>query len=129
RTDAGLFSWLAPAEAACNHQMNDQEQFVVEHQDDAFPDATDRSHDRPGHGGDRGFHRSQDERAAQQDTVEALPSDPFSERLDVDRNVWEFWHGGGGTTSVLPALARVLESKGSARRALLDAKMQVGGAE
>src|SRR5436189_6456532 len=101
--------------------MDDQEQFVIEHQHDALADAANRAHHGTVDRLEGRIHRSQDERTTQRDTLEAAADDPLGERFDVNGYVRKFGHGGEIPVYFRPSW--VLPRQNVRRRASMAAEM------
>ena len=90
---------LAPAQAARDHQVDDEKQIVVEGEDDALADAAHAADDRAVDRVDRRIDRAEDERAVEREPLEAAADDVARQRLEVDDDVGEFGHDERLTTS------------------------------
>ena len=86
----GFFPGVAPAQPAGDHQVNDQEEVVVEHEHDALADAAHAADDLAVSGVERRIDGAQDERAEEPDPLEAPADDVRGQRFDVDDDVGQF---------------------------------------
>ena len=90
RAHAGLLPRLAPPQAAGDHQVDDQEQVVGEHQHDALADAAHVADGLAVERVDRRIDGPENEGAEEVDSLEAPAGDVAGQRLDVDNDVWQF---------------------------------------
>src|SRR4029077_5454896 len=81
-----------PAEAAGDHQMDDEEELAVEFEHDALAEAADGVDVPAFQLGRRRIERAEDKRARQSDFEQRLPEEPLLERFDVDGHIREFRH-------------------------------------
>ena len=92
RPDARRSARLAPAQPPRDHQVDDQEELVVELEHDALADAPHAADDLAGDRVDRRRHRAQDERARQHHLFEHSAGHLRPQRFHVDHDVWKFRH-------------------------------------
>src|SRR6185436_708140 len=82
----------APAQASRDHQMNDDEQLLVERQDNALAETAHTTHWLRPDFVNRRRDRAEDEGALQLDTREGMADELLSQRFDVERDVGQFRH-------------------------------------
>ena len=87
-----LAARLQPHEAAGDHQVQHEEQVVVEREDEALAEPANRAHGLAVHDLERRHRGAQQERVAQFDPREHLPDDTRLERFAVDLDVGQFGH-------------------------------------
>ena len=81
-----------PVQPAGDHQVEDEEEVVVEREDDALAEPRDASDHLPLDRAERRRRRSHQKRADQPNAVDRLADDPRGKRFDVDRDVRQFRH-------------------------------------
>src|SRR5215831_18029323 len=81
-------------QAPCDHQVDDQEQIIVELDHDALAKPTQRLDGASMRGGDGRLERADHEGAGQPHALERGAADARVERLDVDGDVGQLRHGG-----------------------------------
>ena len=88
-SDPNLLIPRAPSEPAGNHQMQHEEGVGVEPEDDALADAAHGAHRLTGNRINRRVDGSQDERAQEDDALEAMADDVALECFEVHDDVGE----------------------------------------
>ena len=85
-----------PLEPPGDHQVQDEEQVVLEHEDDALAQPLERDDPLAVDGGERRLDRAQQERARQPHLVERLADHAVGDALDVDGDVGQLGHAPTG---------------------------------
>src|SRR5215831_17479854 len=99
-----LLVFREPAQAAGDHEMDDQEQGSLELEDDALAQPTDADELLPLRGGERRSDAAQDERMDQADAREPLPLESGPKLFDVDGDVGELGHRSAIIDGISPAV-------------------------
>src|SRR5262249_52268293 len=92
RPGRGAERRVGPAEAAGDHEMDDEEQVAVEGEDESLAKMADGAHGAALGRFDRRIKRAEGERAPDEDASERGAEDAPTDRLDVDRDVRELGH-------------------------------------
>ena len=83
---------VTPTQPPGNHQVNDDEDFVGHDEDDAFAHPPEAEH-LPARQLFRPWRdRPHNERVANPQALERLPRHPPGEGLEIEGDVWQFWH-------------------------------------
>ncbi len=92
RVRRGRLAGREPAQAAGDHEMDDDEEVAGEGEDDALAEALDAGDDLALDGRDRRRDRAQQERMADAHALEAMADDLGVEPLEIDADVGQFGH-------------------------------------
>jgi hypothetical protein len=84
--------WRAPAQAAGNHQVNDEPKIILNSDRDPLADAPDSSDDATFDAGERGGDGAKQKRTCDPDLLDRLSEDSRFDRPDVSGDVGEFRH-------------------------------------
>src|SRR5207249_7036338 len=84
----------APVEPARDHEVEDEEELVLEPENDALSQPLQAENRLPLESADGGIDRAQEKRTRQPNATERLPDDAGSETLDVDDDVGQLGHAG-----------------------------------
>jgi hypothetical protein len=79
-------------ETASDHEVEDEEEFFIEYEDDAFADASEGCDGSAFDGFDARYGGSEKERRGDAEVFEWLAYDARFEGCEVSRDVWEFGH-------------------------------------
>ena len=102
-----------PAEPPRNHQVKHREHVMVECPDDPFADPIQTGDGVPFDGAERRVDRPEEERRFESNAIEPLSDDARGERVKVEEDVGQFWHGGGvPTPDGVPAQPRFCSRSG-----------------
>src|SRR5205814_4219670 len=81
-----------PFESSGDHQMNDDEEIVIDCEDDSFSGAANFAHDFAGHIGNCWLDCAQHEWIRKSHASQYLSTDASADRFDVDGHIREFRH-------------------------------------
>ena len=84
---------LLPVEPARNHEVQGEEEVVLEHEDDPLAEPPHCGDPPPLCGADGRLGGPEQERAPEPDRLERRAAHPRLDRLDVDRDVRQLGHG------------------------------------
>src|SRR5262249_33016549 len=82
-----------PVEAARDHEVQDQEEVLLEREHDALADPFDARHSLAASLRDRRRDRPQEKRASEADLLEPLADDARTKRLEIGGDVRKLRHG------------------------------------
>ena len=82
-----------PAEPPRDHQVKHREDVIVECPDDPFANPIQAGDGLPFDRAERRIDRSEQERRVESDPIQPPADDARGERVDVEKDVRQFWHG------------------------------------
>jgi hypothetical protein len=83
----------APPESAGDHEVNDEEELILQLEHDPLSDPSERQHALSLGRGDRRLHRAEKKWTQDPDVLDRLSADARGERLQVEEDVGELGHG------------------------------------
>src|SRR6185312_1030791 len=102
---------IPPVQASGDHQMQDEEQVVIEDKDNAFADAAKRTNFFAFDLANAGYRSAQQQWAGDAEVFQSLPDNPRRQRGEVGRDVGKFGHAGVDCALVI-CLSQNMQRKG-----------------